>query len=406
MSSVSLESTVAGIKLETCVYNASGPRTGSSAQLGKICQSESGAILTKSATVSSQNGNPQPRTWHSDESLAHMNSEGLPNSGIDYYISESTINETFDGQQTKNKKPYMVSISGKTLADNLKMLQLIHERQESGADIAAVELNLACPNVIGKPIIGYDFEQFEQVLSEVSKFLSGKKMVLGVKMPPYFDSPHFQNAASILNKYKDSIKYVACINTIGNSLAVDIHAEMPAISSNGGFAGLSGPCVKYTALANVKKFRSLLVDEIDVIGVGGIQSGQDVFEMILCGASAVQIGTCHWVEGPKCFDRICDELRALMKSKGYTSIGDFKGKLKEWSRDGASISRAAKKKEKSAKEENQIKEGKKTSPNVLYIVVAGVVLAIAGNHLTEDTTASAHMLLSFIFGVTACILSQ
>ena len=104
-----------------------------------------------------------------------------------------------------------------------------------------------------------------------------------------------------------------------------------------------GRAVKYTALANVKKMRELLDDSIDVVGVGGVFTGEDAFEMILCGATAVQIGTCHWTEGPKCFDRINAELIEIMKSKGYNSINDFKGKLKEWSKEGAAKAREAKK---------------------------------------------------------------
>lgn len=69
----------------------------------------------------------------------------------------------------------------------------------------------------------------------------------------------------------------------------------------------------------------------------------DAFEMILCGATAVQIGTCHWTEGPKCFDRINAELIEIMKNKGYNSIIDFKGQLKEWSKEGAAKAREAKK---------------------------------------------------------------
>ena len=161
--------------------------------------------------------------------------------------------------------------------------------------------------------------------------------------PPYLDGPHFEKAAEVLNKYKGMVNYVASINTIGNAFAVDIAAEMPVISSKGGFAGLSGKAVKYTALANVRKMRELLDESIDVVGVGGIESGEDAFEMILCGASAVQVGTCHWTEGPKCFDRICEELKSIMKNKGYSSVEDFKGKLKPWSKEGAAIARAAKK---------------------------------------------------------------
>jgi len=107
---------------------------------------------------------------------------------------------------------------------------------------------------------------------------------LGVKLPPYFDKPHFEMCANILNKYKDIISYAASINTIGNALAIDYHAEMPSIRANNGYAGLSGAAVKYTALANVKQMRELLDSSIDVVGVGGVSSGKDVFEMILCGA--------------------------------------------------------------------------------------------------------------------------
>ena len=59
---------------------------------------------------------------------------------------------------------------------------------------------------------------------------------------------------------------------------------------------------------------------------------------------AVQVGTCHWTEGPGCFDRICNELRTIMKEKGYSSVDEFRGKLKPWSKEGAAISRNARKK--------------------------------------------------------------
>lgn len=253
-------------------------------------------------------------------------------------------------------KPYMVSISGKTLADNLQMLEkitdVVKQQKADGAKnpIVAVELNLACPNIVGKPTIGYDFEQMEDVMSKVASLpcFSGPEPLfpLGVKMPPYFDRPHFEMAASILNKHKGILTYAASINTIGNALSVDYHAEMPSVRAKGGFAGLSGPAVKYTALANVKQMRELLDPSIDVVGVGGVRTGRDAFEMILCGASAVQVGTCHWIEGPGCFDRICGELRGIMKEKGYGSIDDFRGKLKEWSKEGATMSRNARLAEK------------------------------------------------------------
>jgi len=343
MTEPSLATAIGEIRLESCVYNASGPRTGTSAAMSKIAASRSGAVLSKSSTPFPQTGNPQPRTWHDTQNkhIASLNSEGLPNAGIDYYVSPKTISESI----CNSKKPYMVSISGFSLSDNLQMIDVVRAAIiDNEAEIAAVELNLACPNVIGKPIIAYDFSQMEHVLESVCMvpFIASNHIALGVKLPPFFDGPHFEKAARIINKHKGTIKFVTTINTIGNALAIDSCAEMPVICPNGGFAGLSGPAVKYTALANVKKMRDLLDPTICVVGVGGVQNGKDVFDMILCGASAVQVGTCHWIEGPKCFDRICAELQAIMAEKGYASIDDFKGKLKPWSKEGYAASREAK----------------------------------------------------------------
>jgi len=345
MSNINLETTVGGIPLSTCVYNASGPRTGASQALAKIASSSAGAILTKSATLVKQNGNPLPRVWHSDDNMASMNSEGLPNSGIDYYLASTTIDETM--QECETTKPYLVSISGKTLADNMVMLDQIAKTIDDGEKrIVGVELNLACPNVIGKPIIAYDFDQLRDILETIAK----KKytFVLGLKLPPYLDGKHLQEAASIINEYSGMVQYVVCINTIGNALSVDPISEAPYISSNGGLAGLSGPAAKFTALANVRQMRQQLKSEIDVIGVGGIETGQDVFLFLLCGASAVQIGTCHWKEGPKCFNRITNELKQILKEKGYSSASECIGKLKPWSKEGAAKTRAARKSQKKA----------------------------------------------------------
>ncbi|GKY98416.1 hypothetical protein MPSEU_000799100 [Mayamaea pseudoterrestris] len=336
-----LRTTLADITLETCVYNASGPRSGTSAALQRVAQSSAGAILTKSATLLSQNGNPLPRTWHHPDGLASFNSEGLPNNGIDYYIAENNIDEVMQGA-TDGKKPYIVSLSGLSLADNLEMLRRIAS-SPSRNKIAAIELNLACPNVIGKPIIGFDFDQMDMILNEVSRLVTSLDLPpLGVKLPPYFDVYHFATVATLLNKYKTTIRYVASINTIGNALAIDSESEAPCIKSNQGLAGLSGPAVKYTALANVYKLRQLLDTSIDVVGVGGVQSGRDAFELILVGATAVQVATCHWTEGPACFDRICRELMDLMQAKGYRTIPEFEGKVKEWTKEGAALSRQAK----------------------------------------------------------------
>jgi dihydroorotate dehydrogenase (fumarate) len=257
------------------------------------------------------------------------------------------------------------------------MIKQVIEVNIKTGKIACLELNLACPNIIGKPIIAYDFEQMKNVLTKVASVPGIQSLKLGIKLPPYFDGPHFEAAAAILNAHAHIVAYVASINTIGNALVVDSVAEMPCISSNGGFAGMSGKAVKYTALANVRKMRLLLDASIDVVGVGGIETGEDAFEHILCGASAVQVGTCHWREGPKCFDRIHDELVMLMEQKGYSSIDEFKGKLNDWSKEGANLSRAARR-ETTDETDKAVKIRRGPDLNVLnavLLVVIAVLLA-------------------------------
>lgn len=371
-----LSTKIAGIRLSTCIYNASGPRSGSAEALHKIAQSRAGAVLSKSATLLAQDGNPQPRTWQQED--ASLNSEGLPNKGIDYYISDETISEVL---QDCDPKPYMVSLSGKTTADNIAMLKKMVGNQK----IATIELNLACPNIIGKPVVGYDMDQMNDILDQVAKIKNLPP--LGIKLPPYLDSVQFQQAANVINKY-DCIQYVVSINTLGNATAVSVDAAMPYISSNDGFAGLSGPAVKYTALANVRKLRHLLRNDIAVVGVGGICTGRDVLEFLLCGATAVQVGTQHWSEGPGCFDRLVQELSDLLNALGHDSVKGVVGALQPWNKGGAAQLRALQK-EKLTKQPVPSSGGKEGAYHTLSIVLFVVVLVLLadkfGIHSAVDT---------------------
>ena len=123
------------------------------------------------------------------------------------------------------------------------------------------------------------------------------------------------------------------MNTIGNCLVVDTETESALIAPKGGFGGIGGGFTKPIALANVAQLRARLDSCIDIVGVGGVATGDDAFQLILCGATAVQVATTHWLEGPGCFDRIAAELSAIMERKGYSCIDDFKGKLSIYSRE-------------------------------------------------------------------------
>ena len=355
MTPPDISTTVAGVSLSTCLYNASGPRSGTSTVLHKLAANpNTGAVLSKSATIAAQTGNPQPRTFHVEQNgmnVASFNSEGLPNKGIDYYIANETIDEIYDGLSTDKKptnKPYIVSLSGKTLDDNLEMIQRIAKANASTQPprIAAIELNLACPNIIGKPIVAYDVPQMKDILQKVRQCVQKHQDTLpplGVKLAPYLDFNQLAAVAELLNDYTDVVRYVVTINTVGNALCLDVHAQHPCIASNAGLAGLSGPAVHYTALANVRQLRQLLDAAVDIVGVGGVSTGEQAAAMLMVGAAAVQVGTAHWKEGPACFDRIADELKVYMQQHGFANLSELQKSFHLWTKDGAQASREYKK---------------------------------------------------------------
>ncbi len=309
---ISLATIIADTDLPCCIYNASGPRCSTEEELHAIGESVAGAILSKSATLQKREGNEKPR--YADTPWGSINSMGLPNEGYEYYAA-------FAAQASQYDKPYFMSVSGMSLDENVKIISDL----ENYEGIAGIELNLSCPNVPGKPQTGYDFEQSRHTLEAVFAVTTKP---LGVKLPPYFDIPHFQMMADVLNDFP--IAFVTCINSVGNGLVVDPATEGVLIKPKQGFGGIGGDFVKPTALANVRQFYTLLNKNVSIIGCGGIKSGQDAFEHILCGASAVQIGTRFMQEGTPCFERIVSELTEIMQKKNYRNIEAFKGKLKDY----------------------------------------------------------------------------
>ena len=189
-----------------------------------------------------------------------------------------------------------------------------------------VELNLSCPNLVNKTIVAYDYETLDNYLNRLND-LDLKILKVGLKLPPYYEFHNFEKVANIIKKYPKNINFVTCINSVVNGLIVDPNKETTTIYPKNGFGGIGGICCKPTALSNVNQFYKLLGDKIDIIGCGGITNGVDIFEHILCGASAVQIGSQLMIEGPKCFDRLINEFNIIMEKKGYNNINQFKGKL-------------------------------------------------------------------------------
>ena len=305
-----LSTTLSGFSLHHCLMNASGVHCATADELKILIESNAGALVTKSCTLESRIGNPEPR--YATIPHGSINSMGLPNNGVDYYLNFITEN------QGATSKPIVLSIAGLSHKENITILQKANQCEA----LSIIELNLSCPNIPGKPQTGYDFEASKQLLHEA---FSVCQKPIGVKLPPYFDMVHFEEMANVLRNFP--IAYANCVNSIGNGLWINTETETVSIKPKSGFGGVGGLYIKPTALANVRMFYTLLPG-VDIIGCGGVATGQDAFEHILCGASVVQVATTLWEEGATCIGRIGKELAEIMTAKGYKTIADFKGKLK------------------------------------------------------------------------------
>lgn len=301
---------IAGVRFPSCFMNAAGARCVTREELETLGRSQAGAIVTKSMTLEPRQGNPEPRYYAFTN--GSINSMGLPNLGYRAYAALIPELRRFG-------KPIVASIAGFGEEDFVTIATAINA---SKPDL--IEVNLSCPNIPGEPQIGYDADVTERLLKRVRKVVTTP---MGVKLPPYFDPAHQDKMAQILDRV--GVEFLSVINSVGNGLVVDLEKESVVIKPKGGFGGLGGPLIKPMALANVRAFWKLFGGRVPIIGTGGIASGGDAFEHLLCGASAVQVGTAFVEEGTGVFERLESELAVVLGKKGYDSVSACVGKLKE-----------------------------------------------------------------------------
>lgn len=318
--------------------NAAGVNCSTKEDLEALTSSASGSLVSKSCTLQPREGNPSPR--YRALPLGSINSMGLPNLGFEFYLNYAREGHDY------HKKPLFVSLSGLSVEENITMARRVRELVEENekaknGHAIFLELNLSCPNVPGKPQIAYDFESMRTYLDAVSASFGRP---FGVKMPPYFDMAHFDAAAAVLNAFP-LVRFITCVNSVGNGLVIDAETETVVIKPKDGFGGLGGKYILPTALANVNAFyrrcgggrarhegRPETAEDREncrwIFGCGGIYTGEDAFLHVLAGATMLQVGTALHEEGIELFDRLPKELAEVMARKGYKTLEDFRGKVK------------------------------------------------------------------------------
>lgn len=296
------------------IYNSSGPRCTTLEELRALWNSKSSAIMMKSCSPEARLGNPEPR--YTEVELGSINSIGLANHWYKKYIEYARkLKKEFP------HKPIVVSIVGFCPEDFIELVTAF----QNDPHIDILEVNLSCPNVVGKPQIAYDFETSDELLGLIFQVPWNKPIWL--KLPPYFDPVHTQMMAEVLKKYP--IDFITCINSVGNTLIIDPETESPLIAPKWGLGWLGWDYIKPVALANVRMFYKLLWNRMKIIGCGGIKNWVDVFEHLLAWASMVQLGTVLWKEDVACFERIQKEFYKYIEQKWYTCLEQIIWNLKE-----------------------------------------------------------------------------
>jgi dihydroorotate dehydrogenase (fumarate) len=279
------------------VTNAAG-ECKSLAEVVKLSQTTVSAIVVGSITLLKRDGNPG-QTFNGDLVFG-LNALGLPNPGIEEI---KKVGPEMIRVAHAVGKPIILSVAGFSVYD-------YYELARSASDIGfdGVELNLGCPNVVdcGKrePIFSY---RSRLVHDSIASALGGTRpgLFISVKVSP-MDAERLCEIASVINVFR--IQAVVTQNTVPYCLDFNPDGTTVINTPDGtGYAGGSGKQIFMQALGQVKQWRGRLPAEVEVWGVGGVQSGDDVRKMLRAGASVVQVGTAYFVGGAKVFGDIANE---------------------------------------------------------------------------------------------------
>lgn len=293
---------LAGIEIDNPVIPASGT-FGYGYEFAELYDINClGTFSFKGTTRNMRFGNPTPRIAECTAGM--INAVGLQNPGV-----EAVINEELPKLKKVFSKPVIANVSGFSIEDYVYTCQKLNDEEQIGW----FEVNISCPNVHGG---GMSFGTSEKSAAEVTS------AVKKVTSKPVFMklSPNVTDIASIAKACEDAgADGISMINTL-MGMRIDLKTKKPVIANKSG--GFSGPAIKPVALSMIYKVYETV--KIPIIGMGGVQSAEDVIEMMLAGASAVEVGAQNLVDPYACRD-IINALPEVMKKYNIDSLSDITG---------------------------------------------------------------------------------
>lgn len=252
-----------------------------------------GALVSKTVTVVPWHGNPPPRI--AETPCGMLNSIGLENRGADYFLAETLPRMMAIGP------PVIANIGGESIEDFVTLAERF-----SAAGVAALEVNLSCPNVQGGRLLF----STEPAMTEAAM----RRVKEVATVPVYAKlSPNVTNIAEMASAAEaGGADGISAINTL-IGMAVDWRRARPVLGRKIG--GLSGPAIRPVALRMVYQIRE--VTELPILGIGGVGSAEDVLQFLAAGADAVQVGTANFHD-PGLMPRIIKDLERLLAAEDTT----------------------------------------------------------------------------------------
>lgn len=261
-----------------------------------------GSISFKGTTKEPRFGNPTPRIAEAASGM--LNSVGLQNPGIDKVISQELpkLKKCFN-------KPLVANISGFSIDEYIYCCERIDKEEQVGI----IEVNISCPNVHGGGMsFGTSCDTAAEVTREVKKV---------TKKPVYIKlSPNVTDIVSIAKACEEAgADGISMINTL-MGMRIDLKTKKPILANKSG--GYSGPAIMPVALSMV--YRVYEAVNIPIIGMGGISCAEDVIEMMLAGAAAVEVGAANLIDPFAC-KKIIEALPETMEKYGIHNLTDIIG---------------------------------------------------------------------------------
>ena len=264
-----------------------------------------GGISCKGITLKERLGNPAPRIAETPSGI--LNAVGLQNPGVEHFINEDL------GWLKQQRTVVIANIAGNTYEEYCSMAEKL-----SDTDVDMIELNISCPNVkSGGVQFGTSCESVGAITKAVRKYC---KKPLIIKL-----SPNVTDIVSIAKAAEaEGADALSLINTL-TGMRIDINTRRPIIKNNTG--GLSGAAVFPVAVRMV--YQTAQAVKIPVIGMGGISSWKDAVEMMIAGASALQIGTVLFKD-PYAPIKITEGMNRFLDENGIASVTELTKTIKVW----------------------------------------------------------------------------